>query len=231
MRTLHSLRERVDAGHFDNATREELAHHIRELAETRDRLRIHGRPARAGLMFVAGTFGGSGLLLAFLKFQSYAWLAFGVAIFTAAIAAVASEWAQRWLDAVPEYEGLIADLRKKADAARAAGGDAARQAPPSEDIYAMTPSELLKWAEDSSGLLRGFDPERPVFASARQLADGRIVITGVSRDVFPSAVDPSSGSRVTGVRIATGTPQADTISEAVEERTKAPENDKDRGER
>jgi hypothetical protein len=119
LRTLYGLRERVEAGHFDDASREDLARFNRELSEARDRLRQFARPTRAVLVSVAATFTGASLLLVFLKFASLAWLALGVAIVTGLVAAAASEWAQRWLDAVPEYEDLVADFRKLMGSPRA----------------------------------------------------------------------------------------------------------------
>lgn len=109
---LLDLRQRVDAGQLGDLSAEDLAQTIRELTEARDRLRGFARPTRGVLVTVAATFTGSGLLLAFLKMPSHAWAALAVAMVTAAVAALASEWAQRWLDAVPEYDGVISDLRK-----------------------------------------------------------------------------------------------------------------------
>lgn len=117
-RELLDLRQRVDTGQLGDLSAEDLAQTIRELTEARDSLRGFARPTRGVLVTVAATFTGSGLLLAFLKMPSHAWAALGVAMVTAAVAALASEWAQRWLDAVPEYEGLVADLRKAAEAKR-----------------------------------------------------------------------------------------------------------------
>lgn len=119
-RELLDLRERVDARQLADLTPEELARTIRDLTEARDRLRRFARPSRIVLAFAATTFAGSGLLLALLKVTDLAWLALGVAIATAAVAALAANWAQHWLDSVAELEGLIADLRKTAQAAPAA---------------------------------------------------------------------------------------------------------------
>ena len=133
-RELLDLRQRVDARQHGDLSADDLAQTIRELTDARDRLRDFARPTRGVLVTVAATFTGSGLLLAFLKMPSHAWIALGVAMATAMVAALASEWAQRWLDAVPEDEGLIADLRKQTT------GRAHSTAPVEEEVV-----EAVRW--------------------------------------------------------------------------------------
>lgn len=114
-RELVALRERVDARQIDRRlTVDDIAATIRDLTTARDQLRLVARPARGALVYVVGLFGSSGAVLALIRLPSLAWLAISLAAVTAVVAAAASEWVQRWLDAVAEYDGLIADLRKYA---------------------------------------------------------------------------------------------------------------------
>lgn len=208
-RELLDLRQRVDAGQLGDLSAEDLAQTIRELTEARDSLRGFARPTRGVLVTVAATFTGSGLLLAFLKMPAHAWAALGVAMVTAAVAALASEWAQRWLDAVPEYEGLIADLRKAGSAK-----------PVSSDRF-----------ED---LLRVLQRMREAGMAHADLATGNVLIQAKHHSIRLVDFDWSASATSddnTGVRVAPEAAGGDTPADEAEGAPAAKDDEKKRGER
>lgn len=143
-RYLANLRTEVDAGRLEYLSPDDLALTIRELVEARDRLRRRVRPVRTGLLYVVSVVGSSGVLLMMLKMPRLAWPAQLSAAVVVLVGGWASEWLLQWLDALPEYDGLIADLRKVAEARRAAGPLVRVVVDDSADEIAQTPSETPK---------------------------------------------------------------------------------------
>lgn len=104
------LRAQVDEG--DRPGREELAQTIAQLTDARDAIRGAARPARGALVAMAAILAGPVALT--VARQPHGLAAAAVVCVIGLAAAALAEWINRWLDLVPEYDGLIADLRKSA---------------------------------------------------------------------------------------------------------------------
>lgn len=172
------------------------------------------------LVFVAATFAGSGLWLALIKLQSFAGLALAVAIVMAAVAALASEWAQRLLDNVPEYDGLIADLRKMVN----------------PKWSGAPPGAVLSVGDVARIPVEGLSPEaiKALTRVVKAASPGASIYVGdddvVGRRVYVAAPEAAL-PHATGVRVASDGDRGDTPPNEAEAETKASSDTRNRGRR
>lgn len=117
---IKNLRREVDAGLHDQRQAPELADTIAALTDGREWLRRRVRPRRAAYFYTATLLASWGAFAYFSALPNAQWLLVmlaGVAIAAALNVARLAQWA----DILPEYDGLIADLRKLAEARRKEG--------------------------------------------------------------------------------------------------------------